>query len=432
MYKEAYAEKGVKEEVLPVEVREGYQQYAKYTWNSICAMAYPETGLPADQLHYPNGNPTETVCRIDKTSPTNIGFSLACVGAASSLGFINSFEANQKLNQTITTIENMIDDPEVFVKTGGKKGLFINWIQPSTGKVLNQWPDNLLSVKQQISTVDNAWLIAFSKLISVQFPEFNHRIQNYLDQIDLPFMFDNEAGFFHGCYDVNASSFENWYYDVISEARIAYLVCDDNIAEHMSNLINKKSERSVFTDSLGRHGRASWGGGFFEWGWPHILIPESDLNSKWKETLLAAIQEQKDFGLQHNGGHYGYSAGLGPDGNYHEFRVPKTGESEDPYVPQKVVTISALVNMGIVDPVGTWLAMQRLHEEFKGIVHIDMGDGDTINTDTGECQCGQLLPNQATSLLACWNILDKCRPQELFMQTTPLAVRKVYELCPLW
>lgn len=231
MNQEAYVEKGVKEEVLPVEIREWYLQYAKLTWNSICAMTYSETELPADQSHYPivNGNPTETICKIDKTSPTNIGFSLACVGGAVSLGFINSFEANKKINQTITTIENMMDDPKVFVKTGEKKGLFINWIQPSTGKVLNLWPDSVLPVKQQISTVDNAWLIAFSKLASAQFPEFNHRIQNYLDQIDLPFMFNNETGFFRGCYVLNPSGFENWHYDVISEARIAYLVCGDNI-----------------------------------------------------------------------------------------------------------------------------------------------------------------------------------------------------------
>ncbi|MFA4827391.1 MAG: hypothetical protein WC596_04055 [Candidatus Shapirobacteria bacterium] len=432
---ETFADTEVKSGVLSSnEIRKGYQEYAKSTWNSISAMNYPETGLPADHLHYQReeGKLTENAFRIDKTSPTDIGFSLGCVSAAASMGFIDQFEAHQKIDCTITTIENMMNDPEVFIKTGKNKGLFVNWIQPSTDKVLNQWPGNESPVKQQISTIDNAWLIAFSKLAGVQFPEFNSRIQNYLDQVDLPFMFNNETGFFCGCFALNPSGFESWHYDVISEARIAYLVSGENIADLMGNLINKKSERSVFTDSKGHFGRASWNGEWFAMGWPRLLVPEDKLNDQWGTTYRATIQKQKDFAIQHNEGYYGFSAGLDPNGQYYEFRNPESGESTAFYEPQTVVTISALVNMGLEEPVETYMALQQIHQKFPNLMHLNNGDGDTVNTHTGAVQRDQLFPNQAASLLTCWNIVEDCKPQNLFMQVAPSCIKDVYQRCLLW
>lgn len=431
---ETFTDTEVSSEVLSSnEIRKGYQEYAKSTWNSISAMNYPETGLPADHLHYYReaGQRTEDAFRIDKTSPTNIGFSLACVGAAASMGFIDSSEAHQRIGNTLTTIEKMINDPEVFIKTNKKKGLFINWIQPSTGKVLTQWPNSELSIRQQLSTVDNAWLIAFSQLIAAQFPEFNNRIQNYLDQIDLPFMFDKEAGFFHGSYALNSSSFDPWHYDVISEARINYLVSSKNIAKLMGNLINRKSERSVFTDSKGHSGRASWGGGYFEEGWVLNLFPEDKLNDQWKETHLATIQKHKDFGTKNNGGHYGYSAGLGPDDQYYEYRADESGENPDKYEPLTVITISALVNMGLLEPVETYETLKQIHREFPLLTHLNNGDGDTVNTQTGAVQRDQIFSNQATSLLSCWNIVKDSEPQNLFIKNKSYLVKN-YKMHQLW
>jgi len=432
--KEVFVETGVKPETLSPEIRNEYLRYAESTWNSISAMNYLETGLPADHLHYytEDGRTTEETCKIDKTNPTNIGFSLASVAAAADMGFIPQSEAHQRIDRTLTTIASMMEDPKVFIPTNGEKGLFINWTQPSTGRVLNQWPNTDLPVKQHISTVDNAWFIAFSKLASAQFPQFNHRIQSYLNRIDLPFMFDNKTGFFNGSYGLNPPGFEPWQYDVISEARIAYLVGGENITKLMGNLIKRKSERSVFIDSKERHARATWEGGFFELGWPRLLVPENELNPHWEETYRATIQMQKDFGTKHNGGHYGYSAGLSPDGQYHEFRVPESGESTDLYQYQPVITISALVNMGLEEPVETSLALQQLHKEFPNLTHTNNGDGDTVNTQTGVVQRDQLLPNQAASLLTCWNIVKNHQPQNLFMGVAPSSIRDVYQHNPLW
>jgi len=421
-------------EVLSSEIREWYLQYGKSTWNSIYAMNYPETGLPADHLHYQReaGRLTEDAFRIDKTSPTNIGFSLACVGAATAMELITPFEAGLNIDKTLTTITNMMEDPEVFIPTSEGKGLFVNWIQPSTGKVLNQWPGINNPVKQQISTVDNAWLIAFSLLASVQFPEFNHRIKSYLDRIDLPFMLDNETGFFRGCYVLNPPGFESWRYDAISEARIAYLVCGEHIAEFMDNLINRKSERGLFVDSKGRPGRATWNGESFALWWPRLLVPEDKLNHQWRDTYRATIQMHKDFGNQHNQGHYGYSAGLSPDDEYGEFRVPESGESTAIYQPQPIITISALVNTGLEEPVETYLALQQLHQKFPTITHLNNGDGDTVNIKNKAVQRDQLLPNQAVSLLSCWNIVNEGEAQDLFMGAVPFSIKDVYQRCQLW
>ena len=430
---EAFADIKIESEVLlSNELSNSYHEYAKQTWNGISAMNYSKTGLPADHLHYLGERGlTENVVRLDKTSPTNIGFSLGCVSAAVSMGFIDHLEAHQRIDKTITTIERMICDPEVFIKTGKNRGLFVNWIQPSTGKVLHQWPNTELSVKQQLSTIDNAWLIAFSKLAGVQFPELDSRIQNYLEKIDLPFMFDKETGFFYGCYELNPSSFNAWKYDVVSEARITYLVSGEKIADLMSNLINKRSERSVFTDSKGRSGRASWDGEWFAVGWPRLLVPEDKLNDQWGSTYKATIQKQKDFAIKHNEGYYGFSAGLSPNGQYCEFRVPDSGESTAFYEHQPIITISALVNMGLEEPIETYKALQRIHQKFPNLRHLNNGDGDTVDVRTGDVQRDQIFPNQAASLLSCWNIVEDFKPQNLFMQTTPSCIKDVYRRCSL-
>lgn len=434
MTAEILAEAGRGAENLPNGIREWYRRYADSTWKSIDAMIYPRTGLPADQLHYhaEDEGRQEKTSRVDKTSPTNIGFSLACTGAATAMGFITSAEAGRRIDRTLATITDLMQDPEVFIPTGENKGLFINWIQPSTGKVLRRWPGSETPVKQQVSTVDNAWLIAFSKLISAQFPQYKEKIQCLLDRIDLPFMLDNQTGFFHGCYALDPPGFESWQYNVISEARIAYLICGENPAQLMGNLINHKSERSVFVDSTGKCGRATWDGELFECFWPQLVWDEGRLNPHWGSTSAATVQMQKDYGTKYNGGHYGYSAGLDPNGQYREFRVPDTGESEAEYMFQPVVTISALVSMGLVEPVETHAALQRLHREFPHLTHIYNGDGDTVNTQTGAVQRDQLLPNQATSLMTCWNIVKNGEPRELFMGVTPASVAEIYKRYPLW
>ncbi len=434
MTREKLIEGGREAEILPNEIREWYLQYARSTWDGIMAMDYPQTGLPADHLHYSSkdGKPIETPSRVDKTSPTNIGFSLACVGGASAMGFITPSEADRRIGLTLATLEKMMHDPNVFIPTEEGKGLLVNWIQPSTGDVLTQWPGSEDPVKQQISTVDNAWLMAFAKLTSAQFPQFEDRIQSLLDRFDLPFMFDSQTGFFRGCYVLNPPGFESWQYDVISEERIAYLVSPKEIAESMRKLFMNKSRRSVFVAPTGEPGRATWDGQWFQLGWPHLIVPEDQLNPQWKSTYVASVQAQRDFGTRHFGGHYGYSAGLGPDGKYYEFRVPETGESEEQYSPQPVVTVSALVNMGLTKPAQTCEALRELHWKYPDLTHQHGGDGDTVNTETGAVQRDQLLPNQAASLISCWNIVKDGEPQQLFMSSIPASATDIYRSCSLW
>ncbi len=244
--------------------------------------------------------------------------------------------------------------------------------------------------------------------------------------MDLPFMLDKDSGFFHGCYDLNKSCFESWKYDVISEARIAYLVCDEEVVKLMPKLINRKNPNATFLDSTNRIARRTWNGEFFSMGWPITLVPENRLSTQWSNTILATIQAQRDFGKQHSNGHYGYSAGLGPDNRYYEYRVPVSGVSEELYSPQPVITVSALVNMGVMEPEETYRALKRLHEQFPQLSHPNFGDGDTVNVQTGEVQRDQLLPNQSASLLSCWNIVKNYQPQELFMETVPAGVEDIY------
>ena len=443
MLKEASSEQvKVTPEMLPADICQFYKHYATATWHSIEAMIYP-SGLPADHLHYlsTDKESSEITVKIDRTSPTNIGYKLACDCAGAALGEIPHTKAQKNVETTLATIQMIMEDPQVFISTGNRDGgLFVNWVQPSTGQALTHWLpidssiEQQLSappIEQQISSLDNAWLRAFLMLTKSHFPQTMETVNSILSRIDLPFMLNHDTGLFRGALTLNPRCFKGWQYDMPSESRIQYAVCDDDIAQLMTNMLNNRSEQSIFTDSTGRCGRKTWDGESFATFWPALIIPEDKLNLQWEQNYRATIQAQKDFGRRHNGGHYGYSAGLGPDGKYYEFRVPETGESKDQYNHEPVITISALINMGIVEPIETCHALQSLHEEFNGLVHTGMGDGDTINTVTGKYQPDQLFPNQAVSLLTCWNILKNRQPQELFMQAAPPAIRKVYE-CPLW
>lgn len=418
----------IEQEVLPEEIIEGYEKIAGLTWNSISAMEYSETGLPADRLHYVviDGIPTGVIERIDKTSPTNIGFYLASIGAAHSMGFITYEEAQKRLNRTIITITELMNDEEVFIPTSEGKGLFVNWIQPSTGNVLKEWPESQKEVKQQLSSVDMAWLIAFSKLTAVQFPEFAERIQNYIDRMDLPFMFNKDTGIFHGCYDLKLNKFEDWNYDKISEARIAYWLCGEEVLQDMGKLINNKCERSIFVDSMKRMGRASWDGESFAHFWPLLLVMEHKLNPQWLDTFKAVIQVQKDFGNEYCNGHYGFTAGYTPDNRYIELRVPQAGESDAEYIPQGIINMSGILNMGIIEPLASYYEIKGIIEDYSGILHAQYGLGDTVDIKNNQIQRDQLLPNQATSLLSIWAILKNHYPQTLFMQAVPSSISDIY------
>lgn len=422
-----YCEDGI-ETLLP-EIKEEYLVYARMTWNSVNAMTYNETGLPADQLHHDieENIPTGEISRIDKTSPTNIGFYLASFGAAHAMGFISDKELDERMGQTISTIIEMTNDPEIFIETSEGKGLFVNWIQPSTGKLLKQWPGTDVNVKQQISTVDMAWLVTFSKMIAKQYPQHAEYIDIFLNKMDLPYMFNPLTGFFYGCYNLKDQCFEPWEYDVLSEARIAYLICGDGILEEMGKLINRKNERCTFEDPNERKGRRTWDGEYFTIGWPYLVVPEDRFSPQWRETIQCTIEAQRRHGELHNNGHYGYSAGLGPNGQYYEYRVPETGESTAEYIPQTVVTVSALLNMAIIYPLTTYKALERLHMEFPRLTHPFFGDGDTINTQTGDIQRDQLLPNQATSLISCWNVVLNEQPRNIFVDALPTSVASIYQ-----
>jgi hypothetical protein len=194
-----------------------------------------------------------------------------------------------------------------------------------------------------------------------------------------------------------------------------YLACnDDSIVRQLSTLLNNRSEDSIVINANSR-ARRTWDGEYFAVGWPSLLLPEWEFHPQWLETHNYTIQEQKNFGQQHCNGHYGFSAGLGPDNKYYEYRIPQMGEQKDLYIPHTVITISALLNMGVLDPIGTYHKLQCLHEQFPRLRHALYGDGDTVNVITAEIQRDQLLLSQAVSLLSCWNILSNRKVQGMFM-----------------
>lgn len=423
---------GITCETLPVEICQWYQQYAADTWNSIDAMVYPN-GLITDHLHYlrdANGLPTEVTQKIDKTSPTNIGFKLAADAAASNLRLITPDQARHCVETTLSTLHQMITDPKVFVPTGVDKGLFVNWVKPSNGEVLLHWPNTGLPVEQQLSSVDNAWLAVSLKLVRTQFPEIAPDIDEILDRIDLPFMFDDTTGCFYVSYTLDGSGFKKCQYDAFSEARIIYAACPDTITQRMPSMFARRSGRYTFTDSNGHRGVASWNSAYFEYGWPLFFVPEPTLSEQWEKTHTAAFQAQADCG-DNNGKHLGFSSTLAPNGEYTVCRVPSSAQCPDDYQFQPIITPSALVNMAMIDPVRVAHELQQLHDEFPCLRHSFHGDGDSVNILTGQIQPDQLSSGQIPTFLSLCNILSQGCLQNLFMQSAPPSLRGVYAQ-PLW
>ncbi len=335
------------------------------------------------------------------------------------------------MEKILSTLEKLLGDPKVFVQTGDDKGLFVNWIQPSTATVLTAWPDTHLPVKQQLSSVDNAWLIASAKLAGAQFSELHERIATFLSKIDLLYMRDTTTGYLHGCQELGVG-FEPWKYDVLSEARIAYLVGDDQCIAQLGHIFATRSEKSVFADASGVKGRATWDGQYFQLGWPSLLVPESSLHPQWRDTHHATIAKQREYASNHKSNYYGNTAGLSPDGRYYEFRVPDSGESTDTYEDTTVINVSALVNMGLYQPVESAHVLEQLFSEYPSISHGENGCGDTVDVAAGTVQRDQVFPNQASALMAAWSILSDGRPQKLFMTTVHPSVKTMYEANPLW
>ena len=236
-----------------------------------------ENYLPPDNVQE---SPALTVAH--RTSPTNIGMYLASCLAACDCGIIDASALCTRLENTVSTIENL---PK-------KHGHLYNWYDTQKLTVLGT---------PYISTVDSGnfvvSLIALIEGIS-DYEDIEPRLKNVKERLkniaysaDFTFLYSKKRRLFYIGMDASGEvSDENCYDLYMSEARSTYYYA---IAH--AQIPAKDWERlgRPVIGNKGYIGMASWSGSMFEYFMPHLFLP-SYASSFSSEALAFAANAQMD------------------------------------------------------------------------------------------------------------------------------------------
>lgn len=211
-----------------------------------------ETGLICDNFQKYDGVGCAT-----RTSPTNIGMSL--------LSHIIAFEENliikkkllDRLNKTITTLENMEKH----------NGHIYNWYDTKSAKPIGS---------RYVSSVDSGnlkmCLRVFSKYLDdkdIKLLDIAQRAKKLCDDMDFSFLYDDKHKLFFIGYDVDNGVYHESRYDMyMSEARQMSLleVAENNVSYKHWMMLNRNLHNT------NPPVMKSWGGSTFEYLMPYIFI----------------------------------------------------------------------------------------------------------------------------------------------------------------
>lgn len=210
-----------------------------------------------------------------RTSPTNIGLALTSTMAAADLGIIESSEAAELINNTLTTIEKM----------DKWNGHLYNWYSTSSLEVL---------APRYVSTVDSgnlcACLIALAHALSEYgYDDLADRAHKIADDMSFTPLLDEEKMLLRigisldgqdsgGCYDLLAGEARLTAYLAVARGDVPRKVW-----ERMSRALVAKGQR---------RGMASWTGTMFEYLMPELLLPVTE-SSLLYETHHFCLYVQK-------------------------------------------------------------------------------------------------------------------------------------------
>lgn len=224
-------------------------------------------------------SPKEVVA--ERTSPTNIGFSLLCVLGAYDLGFIAMDELVRLLSLSLDTIE----------KLPTWNGLLYNWYNTKSLEVLHP---------KFVSTVDCGNFAAALHTLKKGLLSQNDsactvlakRINQILHHSRFSDLYDDKKKLFYLGYDCEKDRYSRSYYDLYaSEARLTsyYAIMTHQVPiEHWSHLgrPNKKKHGNFLL--------LSWSGTGFEYFMPHIFLP-AFRGTLSGEALCGAFSEQLSY-----------------------------------------------------------------------------------------------------------------------------------------
>ena len=246
---------------------------AKKTWSFFKENTI--NNLPSDNYQWDRKRKQSLI-----TSPTNIGLYLLSIIAAYDLKFENLEDIIKRLNDSITTIENL---PKW-------NGHLYNWYNISKLEPVNPI---------YVSSVDSGNFVGYLYTLkqfllekNVEEYDLANRVSNIINNTDFSKLYNFKIGLFSIGYDIENNILTDSYYDLLAtEARQTSLVAiakRDVPSKHWNNLSRTLTKMGKYK------GLVSWGGTAFEYLMPTINIP-SYPTTLLDESCRFSILSQKKY-----------------------------------------------------------------------------------------------------------------------------------------
>lgn len=266
----------VEKPLVNVDARRIIKSRAKPIWQFFQDNVNQNTSyLPPDNIQF---SPVEAIAY--RTSPTNIGLYLLSVVAAEDFGFINSAQAEDRIEKAVETIESL---PKW-------KGHLYNWYSLNPCQVIGG---------HYVSTVDSGnlcvCLVALSRyLYSAGKTGLARRVEQLVAAADFSALYNKERHLFalgaqgqtdtlsEICYDMYMSEARSTSYFAVATGQVP--------VKHWSHL-----SRPVVGEG-GHIGMASWSGTAFEFFMPQLFLPLYK-DSFVYESLCFALYQQRSFSV---------------------------------------------------------------------------------------------------------------------------------------
>ncbi|MEA3319362.1 MAG: glucoamylase family protein [Bacillota bacterium] len=374
-----------------------------------------ETGLTMDRVDF-----EQDETKAEHTSPTNIAMYMLGMVSGVELGFISKNEAEQKLENTLQSLEDM----ETW------NGLYYNWYFTKDGTQKKDWG-------QFISSVDNGWLTAGLIVTGQYFEGLKDLTDPLVEQMNYSTLYDPSVGHLHGGYDKEQESLTSHHYGMLyTEPRVAsYLAIGkgDVPEEHWWKLyrtfppefdwqsqspsgeMKEYNGVSVFQGVYEYDNIKfvpSWGGSMFEALMPSLVLKENELGVNGLGlNNLQHVKGQIRYAEVNELEAWGFSPAAIRN-NYGEFGAPVLGT--EGYEDKATVT-----------PHASFLALEHAPEEVydnlkklrdMGVYGEDYGYFDTVNLETGEVAHTYLSLDQGMILTSITNYLKNGVIRDYFHQ----------------
>ena len=223
-----------------------------------------------------------------RTSPTNIGLALCAFLAARDLGYLDSAELYDALDNAVSSVE----------KLEKWHGNLLNWYDIVTLQPLSPAYASFVDCGNFLCCI-TALGEGLLEYIAEEprLSEIVVRLRTLRRESDLSVFYNRSRRLFAIGYDCEKEELSDSYYDLLmSEARMAsFLAVADGFAgqEHWAALARTAAKNGRFSGAL------SWSGTMFEYFMPYLFIP-SEKNTLTDESLWFCLKSQMKYAAKHH------------------------------------------------------------------------------------------------------------------------------------